>query len=206
MMVNLTEVNDILKRVTPAICPAAQLVVRWRNRTQLSRAFGWLDPDERRPPTTTDTRFDLASVTKLFTLTTFMTLVEAGQVAIDQPVGSVLPAFCGARPIQPYEDPQTPGAYVSIEEGDGSPVLAETITFRQLLTHSSGLPAWRPLFRQQDVDAARQMALATFFSCQPNTHVVYSDIGLILLGMAIEKLAGQRLDRAVHDRCWRRWA
>jgi CubicO group peptidase (beta-lactamase class C family) len=52
-----------------------------------------------------ETRFGLASITKLFVVTAFMTLVEAGKVAVDQPVGSLLPAFNGLRPIQPYEDP-----------------------------------------------------------------------------------------------------
>ena len=145
-----------------------------------------------------ETRFDLASVTKLFAVTAFMRLVDAGKVSVDQAVGSVLPTFNGLRPVQPYEDPLDWGGSVSVD-GPTDEVNAGSITFRQLLTHSSGLPAWRPLFREPDAQAARQMALNTFFSYQPGAHVVYSDIGLILLGLAVEQLAGQRLDRAVHD-------
>ena len=56
-------------------------------------------------PTQRDTLFDMASVSKLFTVTAFMTLVEEGRVALDTPVSVVVPEFSGVRPIQPYEDP-----------------------------------------------------------------------------------------------------
>lgn len=199
MPLNLSPVDECLNRATPDICPAAQIAVRWRDRTRLDRAFGWLDVGIGRRPATPGTRFDLASITKLFVVTTFMTLVEDGRVEVDQPVSSVLPDFSGLRPIQPYEDPQRPGAFIAIDDV-GTPVRAQAITFRHLLTHTSGLPAWRPLFRRPNAEAARRMALDTFFACQPDSRLIYSDIGLFLLGMAVERLSGQRLDRAVQDR------
>ncbi len=198
MIINLSSVDRVLQQAVPGICPAAQLVVRQRGQTIAANAYGWLDPETRRPAITLETRFGLASITKLFVVTAFMTLVEAGKVAVDQPVGSLLPAFNGLRPIQPYENPLAWGQFVAID-GPADPVDAGAITFRQLLTHDSGLPAWRPLFREPDAEAARQMALNTFFSYQPDTHVVYSDIGLILLGMAVERLTDLRLDEAVNQ-------
>lgn len=198
MTINLSSVDTLLQQAVPDICPAAQLVVRQRGQTLAANVYGWLDPETRQSRISLQTRFGLASITKLFVVTAFMTLVDDGIVAIDQSVGSVLPAFNGHRPVQPYEDPLAWGEFVTID-GPTEPVDASTITFRHLLTHCSGLPAWRPLFREPSTEAARQMALNTFFSFQPNTHVVYSDIGLILLGMAVERLTGRILDRAVND-------
>ncbi|MBN1877641.1 MAG: beta-lactamase family protein [Anaerolineae bacterium] len=193
-------IKNILHNAVGTVTPAAQLVVRWRGEVMLDESVGWLDPETRRRPTQPDTLFDMASVTKLFVVTTFMRLVEAGLVALEQPVCTVLPEFSGPRPIQPYEDPVNWGQYVTVMQvGKPAPHTVNTseIVFRQLLTHTAGLPAWRPLYKQFDADAARQMALATFFACPPNTFVVYSDIGLILLGLAIESLIQTALNTAV---------
>lgn len=196
---NLDNAHAILQNAAGVITPAAQLVVRWRGDVVFSEAFGWLDPETRAHPTRPDTLFDMASVSKLFTVTAFMTLVEEGRVALDTPVSAVVPEFSGLRPIQPYENPLSPGGMVAVSESNGF-VDAGRITFHDLLIHTSGLPAWRPLYREPSAEAARQMALNTFFSYPTGTHVVYSDIGLILLGMAIERLTGQSLDAAVCNR------
>jgi CubicO group peptidase (beta-lactamase class C family) len=196
--IDFTNAKTVLRDTVGTITPAAQLVVRWRNDVVLSEALGWLDPQTRQRPTRPDTLFDMASVSKLFTVTTLMTLVEAGHLELDQPVSTVLQEFGGLRPIQPYEDPLSPTGTVTVFEAGGS-VDADAVTFRHLLTHTSGLPAWRPLYRQPSADAARQMALDTFFSYPTGTQVIYSDIGLILLGMTAEHLTGQTLDTAVRD-------
>jgi len=196
---NLDNAQAILQSAIGVVTPAAQLVVRVRGDVVCSEAFGWLDPETRAHPTQRDTLFDMASVSKLFTVTAFTTLVEEGRVALDTPVSAVLPEFSGLRPIQPYEDPLSPGGIVAVAESSGF-VDASRITFHDLLIHTSGLPAWRPLYREPSAEAARQMALDTFFSYPTGTQVVYSDIGLILLGMAIEHLTEQSLDAAVQNR------
>ncbi|MDQ3817260.1 MAG: serine hydrolase, partial [Acidobacteriota bacterium] len=68
-------------------------------------------------------------------------------------------------------------------------------TIRQLLTHSSGLPAWRPLYliAQDRRDVLQAIALEPL-DFQPDTHVRYSDLGFITLGFLLEKLSGERLD------------
>ncbi len=195
---DLTDACTILQNAVGVITPAAQLVVRWCGDVVCSEAFGWLDPETRAHPTQRDTLFDMASVSKLFTVTAFMTLVEEGRVTLDAPVSAVLPEFSGLRPIQPYEDPLSPGGMVAVAENSGF-VDASRITFHDLLTHTSGLPAWRPLYREPSADAARLMALNTFFSYPTGAQVVYSDIGLILLGMAVERLTGQSPDTAVRN-------
>jgi len=148
--------------------------------------------------------FDLASVSKLFVTTAFMTLVEEGKVGLDQPVSSILDEFSGMRPIMPYEDPLNPGQMVPVAgKQENEMVDASKVTFRNLLTHNSGLPAWKPLFKESGAEAARQVAMKTAFFYPTGARVVYSDIGLILLGMVVEKLSGLRLDEAVYQRVTR---
>lgn len=203
---SLDTIEAVIARALDHVFPAAQIEVRQHGRVLLSRAYGWLDPETRQHPTRPDTLFDLASVTKLFVVTAFMTLVEEGRAGLDQPVCTVLPDFSGVRPIRPYEDPLQPGAFVTVEVGsakqsDGAD--AGRVTFHNLLIHNAGLPAWRPLYREGSPEAARRLALTTYFSYPTGARVVYSDIGLILIGMAVERLTGLRLDEAVAMRVTR---
>jgi serine-type D-Ala-D-Ala carboxypeptidase len=181
------------------VFPAAQIEVRQRGEVLWSAAYGWLAPESRSLPTRSDTLFDLASITKLFVVAAFMTLVEEGIVDLDQPVATTLPNFTGQRPIRPYDDPLIPGATVAVtwEGAQPTTVDAGRVTFRHLLTHTSGLPAWRPLFREGSPDEARRVTLTTTFSYPIGARIIYSDIGLILVSMAIESLTGQPLDEAV---------
>ena len=100
--------------------PALALAVVRDGDLLLDAAWGWLDPETQARPTRPEALFDLASVTKLFTVTAFMVLVEAGRVGLDQAVQTVLPEFSGPRPIQPYEDPLAPGQWVQVETGTAS--------------------------------------------------------------------------------------
>ncbi len=193
-----TTLQTILHGAAQTTAPAIQLAVRRRGRLIFSAAYGRLDPDTRQHPTRCDTLFDMASLTKLFVVTALMTLIEAKQLTLDQPVSTVLPELNETRPIQPYEDPLSPGEWVTVSD-ETETVNAAEITFRHLLTHTSGLPAWRPLYQQPSAEAARRMALTTFFSYPTGSRVVYSDIGLILLGTAIERITGLRLDAAVGE-------
>lgn len=199
MTVDLTRAETVIQKSLGRVFPAAQIVVRWRGETILSRAYGWLDPETQQRPTQLDTLFDLASVTKLFVVTAFMTLVEQGQVALDQPARTVLPEFDGLRPIYAYDDPLRPGEQVQVVPPTEAKVDAGRVTFRHLLSHNSGLPAWRPLYKEGSPQAARQLALTTYFSYPTGTRAIYSDIGLILLGMSIERLTGLALDQVVHQ-------
>ena len=194
----LQPVGELLARGVDSTFPAAQLVVRLDGRTVLRRAAGSLH-GERSPLIDLRTRFDLASLTKPFVAAAFLTLVEQGRATIDQPVVEVLPELRGRRPIAPYEDPLVAGKLVTSYQGAETSVDAAAVTFRHLLAHSSGLPAWRPLYRQADRAAALRMALYTSFAYPIGEHTVYSDIGFILLGLAVERLSGRRLDHAVRD-------
>jgi len=130
---------------------------------------GQLDSSDRRRPDA-NTVWDLASLTKVVgTTTAVMQLVQAGRVALDSPV------------VQYVPDWRAPGA--------------DRISVRHLLTHSAGLPAWRPLYKEAaSTNEALQQLYATAPDTAPGVRFVYSDIGFILLGKLVERVSGTALD------------
>jgi len=192
--------DNLLRDNVGKVYSAASVEIRLRGGVIYRSAFGTLDPAGKLDagnPARTDTLFDLASVSKLFTTTAFFRLIDGGRVTLDTPVCKVLPEFTGSRAICPYPNPLVPGAYVTVVPPTDETVDASAVKFRDLLTHSSGLPAWINLREANSEDARRTMCLTTPFAYPTGTRVVYSDVGYILLGMAIERLTGRPLDRAV---------
>ena len=203
----------VLAGAVPGVAPALVCRVERAGECVYQNAFGWLDPNECTRPVQTDSLFDLASVTKLFTTTAFLRLVEAGKVALDQPLAAVLPEFGGVRPIGGAEDPLAKTPLPADPQRTGETVDAGRVTFRHLLTHTSGLPAWRSVYThcgpppvlplaESAVDERQSSALAALvaypFVAQPGESHLYSDIGLMLLGFAVARLSGTgRLDRAM---------
>ncbi len=201
----LARAEAIVEAGLRAVYPAAVLLVARRGRVAAHRAFGYLDPEGNRCPTRVDSLFDLASVSKLFTATAFMSLLEAGLVSLDTPVAEVLPAFAGTRPIGATQDPQTQGTVPPDPAYAGQSIDTRQVTFWHLLTHTSGLPAWRALYREASipgpiplphrVPAAQRthrigVIYASDFAYPPGQRIVYSDLGLILLGEAVARLSG----------------
>jgi serine-type D-Ala-D-Ala carboxypeptidase len=195
---DFSKADSILSQAIGTITPAAQLVIRHQGAVEHDVAMGFVDPETKTRPTNPETLFDLASLTKLFTATVFMSLMEQGNVSIDDPVRSVLAEFSGVRPIQPYEDPLDWGKTVSVTSQPGT-VNADQVTFRHLLAHNSGLPAWRAFKDQPDAESAIRLALDTFFSYPTGERVMYSDVGLILLGLAVSRIAGSPLDEVIYQ-------
>jgi uncharacterized protein YbbC (DUF1343 family)/CubicO group peptidase (beta-lactamase class C family) len=156
--------------------PGAVLAVGKDGALVHLQPFGRLTYAEGAAPVTPDTLSDLASLTKVVATTTAaMILVDEGRLDLDRAVASYLPGFCdGAR---------------------------ERVTVRHLLAHASGLPAWAPLYR---VTSGRAGALAhveaTALEHEPGTRSVYSDLGVILLGAVLERVAGEPLDGFVARR------
>src|SRR3712207_5942821 len=83
---DFTTIDRLMSDAAGHVFPAAQLHIRLRSETVMSQVYGYLDPQTCRRPTQRDSLFDIASLTKLFVVTAFMRLVEAGQVALDQAV------------------------------------------------------------------------------------------------------------------------
>ena len=150
--------------------PGAYAVVGTHDRVLASMSAGRLDWDSSAPPPDAHTLWDLASLTKVVGMTSaMMRLVGEGRIELDAPVQRWLPEFTG------------PGK--------------ERVTIRHLLTHSSGLPAWRPLYKEA---TSRETALAIVYATPldtvPGARMVYSDLGAILLGRVVEQATGQPLD------------
>jgi len=149
--------------------PGAVIAVGRHDTVLLLTAVGHYGIDDARP-VTTETVYDLASLTKVIGLTTAcMNLVSEGKLDLDAPVQRYVAAFRGTN--------------------------KERVTIRHLLTHSSGLPAWRPLYIEATTRAvAFAMADTTPLLRQPGDTFVYSDLGAMVLTQAVEGITGQRLD------------
>jgi CubicO group peptidase (beta-lactamase class C family) len=171
-------VDDLLRRaITSGEIPGAVLAVgRGReilHETVLGAAD--IDRDGAVRPMRLDTLFDIASLTKVVaTLPAVLGLVASGAVALDEPVASYCARFAAANKA--------------------------TITVRQLLTHTSGLPAHRELWRSHDDPASLlDAALAEPAEDPPSTVVRYSDLGFIALGAVASAASGLPLDRAARE-------
>jgi CubicO group peptidase (beta-lactamase class C family) len=140
-------------------------------------------------------RFDFASITKLFTTSAIMRLVDKGQIGLDQPIAEIIPEIGGTRKIGPFEEPVT--GRIRSYDYPQEEVDAGVITIRHLLAHISGLPAWKPLYRTESSGAAWQQIFQTTWAYPIGAQIVYSDIGFILLGEAIARTMGTRLDEAI---------
>ena len=151
--------------------PGAVAVVGNRAGITASFGVGRLDAADASRPTPS-TIYDLASLTKIIATTSLMLqLVDQGRVALDAPVVRYLPEWRGPR--------------------------ASGITIRQLLTHSSGLAAWRAFYKEAtDRADARAQLMLVGPDAPPGTRYVYSDMNFMLLGMVAEKVTGLPLDSA----------
>lgn len=126
------------------------------------------------PAVQPDTIYDLASVSKvLATTSAAMLLYDRGLLDLDLPVGELLPGFV-----------------IGMEPAGGK----HRVTLRNLLAHDSGLPAYAKLFEEhRSKYALLRACLRMPLEAPPGMRAEYSDIGFILLGVALEVLAGEKL-------------
>lgn len=155
------------------VFPAAVLLIARHGRIAHHRAFGHLH--EGGKSTRPDTIFDLASLTKPCVATGLLTLVEDGAVSLAQRVEEFLP------------------------EAKGTPI--GPLTIRQLATHTTGLPPWKPLYKHgQGHQVQLAEILRTPLRSPPGTRYAYSDLGYILLGEIVARAGGKTLDQYLHAR------
>ncbi len=158
--------------VTEGMYPAAVYRVLRRGHIVAQGALGMAQPDAVPPVATTlATIFDMASISKPFAALLLLQCVERGDLHLGQLVGDFLP-----------EAGETPVAKVSL---------------RQIATHTSGLPPWKPLY--QGPNALAQI-FATPLDHEPGTHYAYSDLGYILLGEIVARVSGKPLDALAQER------
>ncbi|MGA7631147.1 MAG: serine hydrolase [Terriglobales bacterium] len=168
---------DILEKAIEARAfPACSLAVTSRGELVAHRALGHFTYELGSREVATTSLFDLASLTKVVATTAMaMLLYERGVLDLEAPVAAIVPEFA--------------------EEMDGNSSPRRVVTVRMLLAHSSGLPAYEKLFlRVKTRNEILRAAFTTPLTAAPGTRTEYSDIGFIILGVALERLADEALD------------
>jgi serine-type D-Ala-D-Ala carboxypeptidase len=171
---SLTECME--RHVAEGTVPGIVVAVGRRGGTAAIIARGAAQLVPEREAMSTDTVFDLASVTKpVATATLAAQLIAEGALELHAPVSRYL------------------------SERAGDPEAAPTIA--QLLEHTGGLPAWRPLYRDAATrDEMIAAVLAEPLVRPPGTEREYSCLGFIMLGVVIERVTGAGLDELVRER------
>jgi CubicO group peptidase (beta-lactamase class C family) len=153
--------------------PCASVAITHNGDLVGLKALGRFTYEPQSTEAATASIFDIASVSKVVATTAMaMILYERGLLDLEVPVAAILPEFAG-------EDPRR-----------------QDVTVHMLLAHSSGLPAYEKLFlRAKSRDELLQAASSTPLVAEPGSWAVYSDIGFILLGVALERIADESIDR-----------
>lgn len=166
---------------------SGSVLVEWHDGSRLVRSYG-LASIPFRVANTPQTRFRIASVTKLFTSVLILQLVEQGRLALDQPVAAYLPDYRGEA--------------------------AHKVTLRQLLHHTSGLPSFDAVTDQAtalrvgmpvyQLPHSSDQLLAQFASgklvATPGTTFNYNNADYVVLGKIIERLYGQSFEQVLKER------
>ncbi|HMD02823.1 MAG TPA: serine hydrolase domain-containing protein [Candidatus Baltobacteraceae bacterium] len=166
-----------MKRATSALLHAAQgkrftaavLRVERGGRPVFEEAYGTLEDSPDAAQVEVTTRFDLASLTKLYVATAVLQQVAEGRLTLDAPLLEIVPEWNAER---------------------------RGITLRRLLAHTSGMQSgadYRTLF---DTDV-EQFALHRPLLAEPGRRVIYSDLGFIALGVVLARATGRSLASVV---------
>ncbi len=155
-------IDRLMERaIEERVFPSAVCAVLMGGRVRFQGAWGKPNP-EADAPASASTLYDLASLTKpLSTTTLTLIALEEGELTLETPIVRFFP----------------------------SAQHLKGVTVRHLLTHTSGLPAWRPYYRQaKGHDAVIEAVLETPLIRQPGAGYTYSDAGYILMGAILEKV------------------
>ena len=183
--------NDAVEQ---GVIPGATVVVRRGADVAFEGAFGFRSIEPARAPAKIETVYDLSSLTKaLATTVALMILARDGKFRLDDRVTRFFPNF---------------GVH-------GKTV----ITFRHLLAHCSGLAAWRPFYQRiAEIEKGGRVNFMASYGAKefayeeihrekpeaaPTTRTIYSDLGFILLGETIEKVASVALNRFCREKIFR---
>lgn len=153
--------------------PGAAFGVAQKGKLLAQASVGWFTYDLNSPQVSWTTTYDVASLTKVVATTAMaMLLYERGRLKLEQGVSEVVREFA---------------------EGDDA--RRRDVTFAMLLAHASGLPAYVKLFEQhRAAQTLLHAAIHVPLAHAPGTHAEYSDIGFIILGEALQRIAGETLD------------
>jgi len=169
---------DALMREYNGDVPGASVLVVRDGQPVIRRAYGMANLEDH-IKATPQTNYRLASVSKQFTAASILLLAQDGRLKLDDRIGQYLP---------------------------GLPAVADSITIRHLLTHTSGLidyedvmdPADTRQVHDADVLTLLQSQNRTYFA--PGTSYRYSNSGYALLALIVERASGLRYAQFLHDR------
>lgn len=161
--------------------PGATLAVGYQGKVSL-HAFGKLSYDTKSPQANLRTMYDVASLTKVIVTTTLVEKLAEGDfkspLLLDAPIERYLPEWAAG--------PQ--------------PEWRHKVTVRHLMTHTSGLPAFKEYWRNsKGKEDTLRMIFAEPLESEPGAKMVYSDLGIILMAEVIERLTGQKLDELANE-------
>jgi serine-type D-Ala-D-Ala carboxypeptidase len=165
-----TRIDAVLRDAAGARCTAVVARIERRGELVFERAYGTTRIDDAARPVYVDTRFDLASLTKLFVSTLALVLASEGAFALDASAARWIPVW------------------------EGGP--REAITARTLLAHNSGMDSgadYRTLLGRRTESAALELPLLA----APRERVIYSDLGFIALGVLLERIGDRSLSAMV---------
>lgn len=174
----LAEVDRIVERgIRVGAYPGAAVIIGRKGAVVWQKGYGrigWRSTSAAVDPQRTI--YDLASLTKpVCTATAAMILHDEGRLRLDTKVQAVLPEFTGR--------------------------WKERVTVGHLLSHTSGLPPGRRIWLTAKTPAeGREQVLTTALNSMPGGLVDYSDLGPIILGLAIERVTGMPLNRFCESR------
>jgi CubicO group peptidase (beta-lactamase class C family) len=163
-------VEDALESACGTEFTAAVARIEHRGTLVFERAYGVTRDDAMAKPVYCDTRFDLASLTKLFVATLALRLVADGAFTLDEPLWRILPEW---------------------RDGERA-----AVTLRMLLAHNSGMNSGADYRAILDENVER-FALRSELLARPGERVIYSDLGFIVLGVAIDRATGASLNALV---------
>jgi len=186
--------NAFQEGLNQGVFPGAVLLVSKDQSVVYERAFGNRATLPEKLPMDLATIFDVASLTKpLATTVAVMLLVQEKKIRLDDQVTRVIPMYG---------------------------VLGKSLTtFRHLLAHSAGLPAWKPYF--EEIIKSEKSGRINFVASRaakshvfelihrdrplsaPGSQTLYSDLGFMILGEAVEILTGNMLDRFCQERIFK---
>jgi CubicO group peptidase (beta-lactamase class C family) len=161
--IRFSAARQVLERaIAERAFPAGVIEVGTAGEPLWRQAFGSLTFEADAEPAGDDTIFDLASLTKVIATTPLVMLqVERGVLALDDPVAGHIAAWRGNERAE--------------------------VTLRDLLSHCSGLPYWRPFFRELKGRVAYEAAIAAEpLEYPPRTRSIYSDLDFMLLGFIVD--------------------
>jgi serine-type D-Ala-D-Ala carboxypeptidase len=180
--------------VTQGVFPGAVVLVSKDGEIVFERAFGSRSLIPEKTPMKANTIFDLASLTKpLATTVAIMILMREKKIRLDDQITRFIPMF---------------GVFGK-----------STATFRQMLNHSSGLPAWKPFYEEivkmekaGRINFVASRAAKSFVYEQihrekplsaPGAQGLYSDLGFIILGESVEVVSNATFERFCQDRIFK---